>query len=347
MKKQQRLELGWGSGAFDIFVDLKTQELVSYASLGDAEQVHGMYGGQNFYRSISGLSGKGWIPADPTMRQVHTYRVDSAYVEGPRLLGLRPTLPMVQIMAPIDYGAGKMPHDWPILYIHHLQKYEGYDASYEFLAMATDYQLGWLLRGQTEVRDLEDHTVSFSFYPSPHEEQKTRDFRVGAFEKKLPKNARQALIGIFNHEMRFRPDDAEREEMERTSPFWKRLGLHQTNFYLFKISSNVAWARYNREDLATVEALQAVAPKNVLVLTPNLYIQENGVRFEAVGLFQIDGQEVEYEDIFTIPQAVQAFAGNYEEILESLEAGARQKVELQRENERLWAEHRSVDKRLA
>lgn len=347
----RRIDLMWGNGSFDVLLDLRTQQLLPYADVADAEIVHDRFGGKNYYRSGSGLSGAGWVPTSITLPKAATYRVDSVYVEGPSLAegSVEYTLPgRSLVMVPIDYGKG-IAEDWPVVVVakHRPPVYyqeeptqyaQGHWSRWDGLYMFDRYGLKRFLRG--EVNELVEHEVVLRYIPASWLEPVERRFTVLTAGNELPHNARKALVGIFNSEIRFRTRMEEQSQYDGTSLFWTRLGLRWAGDHLYKISKNVSWGRYSREELSNGWALQAVAPTNVEVITPNLYIQPGDVGFDAVALFEFDGEEVDFEMRLTLDQAVRAMAGDYGAIQQALEAGAREKVERARARQRqqeLWA----------
>lgn len=342
MKK--RMDLAWGGGKFDVLLDLRWGALMPYASEKSAAYVHERLGGQNYYRSRSGLSGAGWVPGHMALRKVATYRTDVAYpgdfidVEYLR----DETVPgLGTIIAPMDYSGRVVAGDWPIAVLRGYRKYEGEPPSYEQLYLLDPYGMYQLLRGEGEFHSRE---AVIQFIPSLWEEPAERSFKFFVLAGQNPLFYRKALVGLFGKELNF-----DREECQsRTNRFWSRLGLHVLGegdrWAIFKIAQGVCYSRHTREELSSVEGLQAVAPANVLILAPNLYLQETEQGFEAVGLFEFDGHEVEFEERIEDPtEAVRAMAGNFAEILVRLEAAARAKWEAEREyarqeEERLAAE---------
>jgi hypothetical protein len=322
------MNLGWGGGTFDVLLDLRSRQLIAYSSETAAAKVHQIYGGKNYYCSCSGMSGAGWIPSHMTLRSIATYRVDSAYIEAPDLASVQETLPGLAIIAPINYRGGNIPHKWPIAVIKGFRKpYYENNSSYDQLYLLDKYGLSEFLVG--EEGQFEDIEVSVRYVPSVWEGATERTFPV-----RVPKgtclNYRRALVGLFNRELAFKAGEG---EQMKTNRFWARLGIWQIGDRFFKIAQNVCRARYTREELSTVEGLQVASPQNVFVLTPNLYIQESDA-FEAVALFNIDGEEVEFEERLEVFEAVKAMAGNFAEVLARLETGARNKLEKVREARR-------------
>jgi hypothetical protein len=118
--------------------------------------------------------------------------------------------------------------------------------------------------------------------------------------------------------------------------FWQRLGLHRVGDHFYKIARGVARKRYAPTELETVEGLQTAALANVAVLAPDLYVQEQDGRWTAVGRFTIDSEETDFEIYLDDPsEAAHAMVGNQqalESIRQRLEAGARNKVELARQD---------------
>ena len=326
----KRINLGWGGGAFDVLLDIRWRQLIAYSSEAAAAEIHGTYGGKNYYRSRSGMSGAGWVPGHMALRPVATYRVDSAYIEAPDLASVPETVPGLAIIAPIDYRGGNIPHEWPIAVVRGFRKpyYEGDPSSYDQLYLLDSYGLAKLLAGEED--QFEEVGVGVRYVPSVWEEATERTFPVRVRKGTQHLAYRRALVGLFNRELAF---NAGKGEQAETNRFWTRLGIRQIGDRFFKIAQSVCRARYTREELSTVEGLQAASPQNVLVLTPNLYIQESG-GFEAVGLFSIDGEEVEFEERLETAEAVKAMAGDFAGIAAKLEAGAREKLEQAREARR-------------
>jgi hypothetical protein len=272
---------------------------------------------------------------------VSTYRVDSAYVEAPDLGSLPETVPgLGVVIAPIAYGAGEIPYDWPIAVVKGFCKpyYEGGPFSYDQLYLLDSDGLASLLVGEESY--LEDREIRIRYIPSVHAEETERVFPVRV-RQGTQLNFRRAIIGLFNSELAF---DAGEGEHPETNRFWSRLGIRQIGNQFFKIAQAVCRARYTRDQLAQVETLQAASPANVLVLAPNLYIQETGYGFEAVALFNIDGEEVEFEERLEPAEAVKAMAGEYSDVLARLEEGACNKLEQEREARRQqeeWAKEQA------
>lgn len=327
----KRMNLAWGGGGtFDVLLDLRSRRLIVYSE-STAVKVHETYGGENYYRSRSGMSGAGWIHGHMALRPVTTYRVNSAYVGTPKLRDIPETVPGFAVIVPIDYRDGSIPPEWPIVV-----RDSGF-GRYGPLYMVDAYGLDALLTGKEQF--FEDIEVRVQYVPDVWAEAIERIFPIRV-RKGTHLAYRRALVSLFKDELAFNAfNTGEDEQAEaETNRFWKRLGLRQIGDRFFKIVQSVCWARYTREELSTVEGLQVASPQNVLVLTPTFYLQESGASrtFEAVGLFDIDGEkeEVEFEERLETAEAVKAMTGNFAEILAKFEAGARKKLERAREARR-------------
>lgn len=320
-----RLDLAWGDGSFSILLDLRNMQILAYSSEQSAAEVHRKFGGKNYYRSCSGMSGEGWIPWNPALRAVSTYRVDSAYIDAPRLEQGQETVPgLGLVIVPIDYRQGTVPSNWPIVVMqgYHHPYYEGDSQRYNKLYMLDQWDFSRLLKGDED--GLEEIEVTVKYVPSISAEPVERVFPV-CIRKGVHLNYRRALVGLFNNEIAFDSGISE----NTANRFWSRLGIRRYGDQYCKVAQNVCWDRFGREEISTMEGLQAAAPASVVVISPNLYIQEAGI-FEAVGLFQVNGFEVEFEERLDSIEAIRIMGGEYTQILQRLEAGARRKVEQDR-----------------
>lgn len=334
-----KLDLEWGDQTLDILLDLRTRSLLGYGREEAAAKVHGTYGGRNYYRSCSGMSGAGWIPAHPALRRVGAYRVDRA--QGPEFSRIPETLPGIRVVAPINWREGEIATNFPVAVFRNINASEseaGTGTSYERLCLVDSYGLELFLLGKEE--EFEELDITVRYVPTPWSEPTDRVFPVRVRKGVgCPGYYRRAIVHLFNRELALwtggEEDDARRPETNR---FWSRLGFREFEGDLLKVAQSVCWGRHTREALSTVEALQAVAPANVAVLTPTLYVQEvnRGQEwergFEAVGLFQIDGEEVEFELYLESLEAGRAMAGDFAAIAAKLEEGARGKAEQARKD---------------
>ena len=316
-----KINLRWGGGGFDVLLDLRTGHLMAYSSEVAAAEVHSRFGGKNYYRSRSGMSGAGWVTGNMALRKVETYRVDTAYVYAPDIASISAIVPgLGTVIVPIDYGRAEIPREWPIAVVRGAQRvYYGTEESceYDSLHLLDPWGISRLLEGS----EFEETEFSIRYLPSTSQwaEMAERKFPV-RIQEGTHLAYRRALIGLFNSELALKLAEGEEKKI---NPFWNRLGLWQIGGQIYKIVQNVARMRYTQEELSTVEALQATAPQNVLVLSPTLYIQEGWDGFDAVGHFEFDGEEeVEFELRLEAAEAVRAMRGDFAGVLARLEEGA-------------------------
>ena len=96
-----RIKLESGAGRLGVIYDVAEDRLHPYTV--DSE-IHARYGGRMYYRSRSGLSCAGWMPASPELLPLPTYRVDTIH---PKKLteDTPPVFGGVRLVVPINYRA--------------------------------------------------------------------------------------------------------------------------------------------------------------------------------------------------------------------------------------------------
>jgi len=312
-----RMELNWGEGRCDVLLDLQSGIFFPYDG---GEEFHRNLGGKCYYTSLSGLSGAGWIPRSPALRRVESYRPQDGLDLWDDPTRFQPTIGTKLVFVPIVNRWEVCPSR-PVLVI------DQYNPG-ERIFLAPGEVLPYL-RG--ELQGLEERVFSLSFIPGPGVAEVQRDFNYLATEDGLRGFRRglgRAVEAILSQEIAFSwPGD--RPE----SPFWGRLGLYPIGDRVYKVVSGICRRSFSREELSSREGLQAAAPKNVLILNPNCYLQEGNGTFDAVGLFEIDGVEADFEIHLESEDAARALGGDFEEILRSLKEGAENKVRHRREHE--------------
>ena len=115
-----RTQLDWGQGGVSAILDFSTGELHYYQGAtkfrdavpketGRFVDLHQLYGGEQYYQSLSGLSGAGYITAPHAVR-IGTYRVDRRNnPHADSVMGW-------SIYAPYHYRAdGFEARDWPVV----------------------------------------------------------------------------------------------------------------------------------------------------------------------------------------------------------------------------------------
>lgn len=339
-----RIELNWGGGGLDVILDLRSGDVILYNG---QEDVHSRFGGKCYYTSRTGLSGAGWVPARPWLKLVAGYRVDVSTRNMFGDLDRAPAVAGRQVFVPYDYQATRLADDYPVVVR---------DAGWagKPLVMLRNYEVVSHLAGKGE-RELEDREIQFSAIRLPGTVPDTWTFTVRVPQGARFLGLRRVVEGIHHEELSFQAcgeGNYGPEEMPEllVEPFWNRLGLWRvsgepvTDFY--KITGGIARRRYSAEELASVEGLQFAAPANTVVLTPHLYLQERDGYYDAVGLFELDGEEVDYEVGLEPAEGVRAMRGDFEEVRERLEEGARAKhdadLESRRQMEKAAADIRNL-----
>ncbi len=299
------MNLNWGSGSFDVILDLRTGIIMEYTKE-NKERIHSHYGGKNYYISCSGLSGAGWIPDSPYFRKLSTYRVDTVY--GRIELGyIKESIYGYKIIVPIDYNSKEIDRSYPVIIL---------DRSNECYLCHINEVFNIL---EKYIDKFKSQKYEFFVFPASKKEFKIFNYRIhfNPYYKRL--KYKRTLEILFSKDLLF--DFSEGYEENR---FWNRLGLYsfKDDPCFYKIRRGICQSKYAKEDLDTIEELQAVAPKNTVFITPTFYIQEDSSGFEAVGLFG----EVEYEMRIETEDAIRAFSGNYQNILSSLEEHVQEKI---------------------
>ena len=328
IKSAGRIDLSWGGGHISVLLDVRAGSLTAYHG---GEQFHHQYGGKNYYKSLSGLSGAGWIPARPWLKALPTYRVDLPSPsfrigEGNRKNENPCTLPDLpekvfgqQIWAPIDYrGSTSIPWEYPVI----LEKGDG-----SFVALKQN-DLGEYLRGEIRQEELGIKEVGISYYPNPSAAVTTQKYRVMVRKGSKFLKLNRALEGRNIQDLAF----SEGEEMIPQKRFYTRLGLYEAPGFFFKVTGSIARKRYTQEELSTVEALQSAAPANVAFLATNCYLQEvTDGRYEAVVLFEIEGEKKSFEMNLSQTDAIRAMAGNPGDVIGRLHLEAEESARRARE----------------
>lgn len=276
------------------------------------------FGGKQYYTSRSGLSGAGWIPGKPWLMDVQGYRVDIALGE---IVFRDMDIFGYEIAVPFHYRGDWRATAFPVIV---RRKADGVT----FLCSDRDFMR--VLEGDTE--NFEERIVHVRFIPDPestvHEERAYSIF----LSSDAPKHYLRRVVEALHHqELGF----VFPEGGIIPNPFWKRLGMYAIGGNAYKITGGICRGTMLLHEW-TQEKLQEFAPGNVLLLERNIYIQGQGSHWEAIGIFEIEGREYDFEIPITPEEAAQLLSGqrNAEEIRARLLAGATEKA-LQ---VRLWEE---------
>src|SRR5690606_23812548 len=111
-----RIDLFTGQGAVDVIVDLRpaTKQGGRLVIYDGSVAFHARFGGRTYYRSRSGLSHGGWVPADAGVARVATYRVDGGHPRLPELADV-PAVYGRRLIVPVSYTDRQVDHTWPVL----------------------------------------------------------------------------------------------------------------------------------------------------------------------------------------------------------------------------------------
>lgn len=95
-----KMEIKWGEGSSDVLFDLEDNTLFSYKQA--AEFLHETYGGKCYWKSCSGLSGRGYLEKTNSLIKLTPYRVDRGHYEYDKRE--KDVLPgrSLKVFAPID-----------------------------------------------------------------------------------------------------------------------------------------------------------------------------------------------------------------------------------------------------
>ncbi|MBX9671052.1 MAG: hypothetical protein K2X93_25910 [Candidatus Obscuribacterales bacterium] len=290
------MELTWGNGTTTAILDLKSGRIHMYTG---SDEFHAQFGGARLSRSRSGRSGKGWIPSRPWLKTVGTYRTDvttgNMFHQGEK----QGSVGDVVVIAPFDYSDRDFRSpEFPVVVIKDGVTY-----------LVQEHDVVKVLSGEFE--DGTSRTVGFPIVACAEAELVTHKF--DAIIGKGVKNIRRVMEGLHYEELRWKASSPE-TAFRWNEPFWGRLGLIQYSDRVVKMYCGIGRGVYNLSDLGTVEALQAVAPANVTILTPTLYIQEDRPSYIAVKKITYQGETADIEMRLTVAEGVMAIRGEFADI---------------------------------
>lgn len=297
-----RIPLAWGNGTFDVLLDLSTMEFLKYASEEDAVIVHNRYGGRALYTSMSGRTGSGWVAQTPGLRKVDTYRVDiipkDRHKWAPDISQKAEAIPGFNVVVPIEGGSnGTISLEWPVVIIKNgppEQIYMVHPEAIRDVIMGTD-------------DEFENRDYSFPLILSPESQLQDIQYvvRIPPRAEDIPRYSYVVVLSTLYHsQLCFQAP----EEM-KWHQFWGPLGLYQVGNHFYKVVHNQALARYAPEELSTLEGIQRVAPANVRMLSPTLYIQDRTSQLFAVGRCIVNGKEIAAATEVSLQAALSAFSG--------------------------------------
>lgn len=299
------MEVAFAGGEFDVIVDLALDRVAAYDG---SDAFHNIFGGRTYYRSLSGLSGAGWVPGTAARVSVCGYRTETRV--------LRPIVPQdafgIKVAIPTHrYLAGVVDRDYPMM----IWDVTGIPC----LAPVSAYWLGHVAL----VDEAERRTFRLGAFITPDGELESFELpyaQLGGGRWPL-----RRIMPALYPKVRFQwPAD-----WPDPDPFWSRLGLHPYKGCMFKIANGVCWDKIPADQLVSVDQMQEVAPANTLVLTPTVFIQREAGHHYVVGRSE-DGARTTI-DYLTPREAVAALSGDTAHVLGTV----------QRELDRLEAEGRA------
>jgi hypothetical protein len=327
------MEIGWGGGLFSVLLNLATREVHAYCSEATAEQFHGRYGGRCYYTSRSGLSGAGWVPDRIELVSVPTYRVDT---KNPHV-GLDKFMGEMEVGVPRAYrGHDPIPvQEWPVLV-----RLKQYGDATVAVSLAEFFEF---LLAREDRSDLELQKLEFkeNYVPAPgaQAQEFTGQIFVTRNRPGAPRKHLRKIVQALNPQLRFSWGEEVTPLVQNS--FWTRLAMFPASdgrVYRFS-RGGICRASYARQELETIEGLQAAVGPNVRVLAPSFYIQRRDDAVVAAGLFRHGDFEYDFEFDVDVPvEFARALAGDFQDLYSRCQAGAAEKHRQDEESRRQQAE---------
>lgn len=323
----KRIELAFGGGDFDVVIDLVSRGRMT-AYLG-GEDFHSEFGGKQYYHSCSGASGAGFIQAPLSLVKCQTYRVDMYSLSSRAFENRFPsTIGQWTIYVPIDYRAGKIREDWPVVLVKNGEGIPVLVEHNRVIEFLTSQQCGECEIDVTVIRQMGGNEVD-----------ETLECRISSWQEKPWRDKIRKILESYNFsKLSFIVDAAIGQALNysETNSFWSRLGLRAANdgrLYQFRLGLCRGWVL--NDFLEEKENLEYFMPSNAQAIfvqrdedavenrfqTEAMYVQEGRVVPEAVYLVQgwENGQlthEESFERELNLPEYLAVLAGNYTAVLD-------------------------------
>ena len=147
------MDITYGGGDSAAVLDLTTGKVVMYnqpaAESAEVTDLHERFGGQQFYRSNTGLSGAGFVPSSISLRQCGVLRTD---VARPRIPWEGETLPGLRLVVPTRHL--KREQEAPLIVVRGQNVF-----------LVSEWGLGEFLKGEHEMRKRLEITLTTWAHP--------------------------------------------------------------------------------------------------------------------------------------------------------------------------------------
>lgn len=354
-RSNSRIDLNWGGGEFSVLLDIRTNKLYAYSDSETVKQLHEELGGKNYYESLTGLSGAGWVPARPYLRLLSTYRTDASIEDmsfGIPNAGVGPVVP-------IDYFAGTVPLDeYPAVVL---------EAGDELLLGADSLAVAVCGADIPATTAHREFTVIRSVGAEPEKVECEVAVATTCCNRPRSFSRLTTVVKALNFSrLSFAwPETADDSDISGYNPrncarWFARLELYVFGGAAHKVAGGICYDRLSlfsepepepeperprnrrrqprrRSDDEKMARLQAIAPRNVAFLAVNVYLQgSDKYGYDAVGLFDCSEQSggngscyYEYEIAVKTEDALRAmafFGDTRESIIRQLREGAEAKA---------------------
>lgn len=290
-----------------------------YAGKSQASQIHDVFGGRLLFESEEQGVGGGFVPDSPALRATNVYRLNGANCRFADFFNRSYTVGDRQVYVAIDAAARVVRNDWPVIiarapFITHPEGAVRMGTSLTLLKPTS--VLAYL---KDEAIRLQEMAYNFCFIPQPGAASCTFLVTVRAEPGAVDRRKLRSIVeGFFYGAVRF---NWAGQEPTSSQPFFNRLRLWRGRDGMFyRITGGIC-----RAALRELPAdLQAIAPANVKVLSPRLYVNEEGAgRFVVVGLVYT-GEPVPAHVVLpiSVTEAIRAMGGDFNHLYERCEQAA-------------------------
>ena len=265
-----RITLSSGAGRLGVIYDVSEDRLHPYTADSD---FHARYGGRMYYRSRSGLSCSGWLPASPELLTMPTYRVDTVHPkklteDTPSVIG------EAKLVVPVNYRAKSIATSAPAI---------GWTTWGEFWLGPTSSvrpMIRAMLQGQ--VPDgWTRRSVEWSCYGSD-------GIAVTSSAELITCDSLGRSVVAAGEWALQRSLSPSFEDVGLAVDFFHRLGLRLTNTGLFKVRGGIAVDYVSASDV-TLRSIHQRGSQTVEWLSGFAYVAKGGPTYYVHWLDVVDG----------------------------------------------------------